>query len=195
MPLVLELPGGEGWDEVKNEFVYAPSKKLVLEHSLKAVAAWESIYKKPFLGKQIAGSEFAQYIICMIVEGSADINDLAFITQSEVTRITDYINDPASATVITEKQMREAQLKASRKNKGGRVTKPKDIITSEIIYYWMIEAGIPFSCDTWNLNRLMTLIQVINLKEQGGSTMSKKDLFNQNAELNAARRAAMNSSG
>lgn len=194
MPYVLNLPGGEGWDEVKCEFVNSEPKTVTLEHSLKAVAAWEAKYKKPFLGKQISGEEFAYYILCMITNGSATRTDLAFLSQSDISGITSYIEDGQSATQITEKQMKEAEARARKKNKGA-ARKAKDIVTSEIVYYWMLEAGIPFSCDTWNLNRLMTLIQVCNLKEMGGQTMSKKDMMSQNAQLNDARRAAMNSSG
>lgn len=199
MPFFLNVPGGEGWDEEKCEFVYSEPKTLELEHSLKAVAAWEAIHKKPFVGQKIDGNEFYDYILCMITKGSATRNDLVFLSQSDVNQIMEYINDQATATKITEKQMREAQRRAAAKNKGkhgsGNVSRAKDIVTAEIIYYWMIEAGIPFSCDTWNLNRLMTLIQVVNLKEAGGTTMPKKEMMSQNAQLNAARRAAMNSSG
>ena len=71
----------------------------------------------------------------------------------------------------------------------------KQIITSELIYYWMTALNIPFECQRWHLNRLMTLIEVAGIKNQPAKKMSKKDIAAQNRSLNAARRAKMNSRG
>lgn len=197
MPYTLTLSGGEGWDEYKNEFIYTEPKTVQLEHSLKAIAAWEGKYEKEFIGHELTSDEFMDYILFMVCDNSSvSRKDLMFLTQSNLEGILTYMKAPGCATKITEKQMRDAQRRAASKSKkGANVSRPKDVINAEMIYYYMIQAGIPFSCDTWNFNRLMALIQVCNIKEAGGSTMSKDELFNQNAKLNAARRAAMNSSG
>ena len=36
---------------------------------------------------------------------------------------------------------------------------------SELIYWYMSQLGIPFECDKWNLNRLLTLIRLAAAKQ------------------------------
>ena len=75
-------------------------------------------------------------------------------------------------------------------SKGG-----KEIVTSELVYYWMVALNIPFECQKWHLNRLITLIQVCNVKNTPPKKMSKRDIMSRNAALNAARRKKYNSKG
>ena len=70
----------------------------------------------------------------------------------------------------------------------------KEIITSEIVYYWMVMYNIPFECEKWHINRLLTLIRVCTVK-MNTEKMSKKDLYAQNRALNMARRKRLGTKG
>ena len=71
----------------------------------------------------------------------------------------------------------------------------KEIITSELIYFWMISFGIPVEFQKWHLNRLLTLIRVFNVKNQPSKKMSTGEIMRNNAALNAARRKHLNTRG
>ena len=172
------------WDPTINEFVPTSSGVLMLEHSLLSISKWESKYHKSFLktvkNKQITNEEIRYYIVCMTVNNvSPDIYN--GLTKEHIDKILDYISDPMTATVIRE---------APGTGKGNMET-----ITSELIYYWMVFHDIPFECQKWHLNRLMTLIRICNVKNTPGKKMGKRDIMSQNRSLNAARRARHRSKG
>lgn len=181
--LLMEISKRTLWDSDKEIFINIESQSLQLEHSLFSVSKWESKYKKSFFkteNKTI--DETLYYINCMnVLDTVIEPTVLYSLYQSELNEISKYIEEPMTATII------------SKKNKPSR-----DIITSEIIYYWMICLEIPFECDHWHLSRLLMLIDVCGIKNeesQGKSKMSKNDVLARNAKLNASRRAAGNSKG
>ena len=83
--------------------------------------------------------------------------------------------------------------KFSKNLPGGKSSNEQ--VTAELIYYWMIALNIPFECQKWHLNKLLTLIKVCNLKSQPPKKMSKREIMNQNAAINAARRKKYNTKG
>lgn len=176
--LTIVIPETEFYDEIKNEFKVVKEQKLVLEHSLVSLSKWESKWHKPFLGKQPKTyEETIDYIRCMTVN-SVDPMAYQGITSANILQINQYIEDPMTATTI----------KDQKKGK-------EEIITAEIIYYWMVALNIPFECQKWHLNKLLTLINVVNIKNKPAKKMSKKDVVSRNASLNAARRKALHTKG
>ena len=142
------LPEKELYDEVNNKFVYLPSRELILEHSLVSISKWESKWHKSFLNTDDKSfDEVMDYIKCMCVEELEDENDLYRLSEENVSDINAYIQDSMTATTFSDF--------SDNKN-----TKSREIITSEIIYYWMIANNIPFECQYWHLNKLLTLIKV-----------------------------------
>lgn len=179
--LEIIIPETEQWDEVNQEFITSNRQILRLEHSLVSLSKWESKWKKPFLSnKEKTYEETIDYIKCMTL--TQNVNDTVYnlLDKDNIEKINKYIGDPMTATTFKE----------DPNKKGGR-----EIITSELIYYWMISLNIPFECQKWHLNRLLTLIKVCGIKNQPPKKMSKKDVMSRNAALNAARRKQMNSRG
>lgn len=179
--LTITIPATERFDEIKGEFVYTKSCTLRLEHSLISISKWESKWCKAFLGKQEkTAEEIIDYIRCMTLDTNVSDDVYSCLSQDNITKINDYIAAPMTATSF------------SGNDKG---KKNNEIITSELIYYWMVALNIPFECEKWHINRLLTLIRVCNIKNQPPKKMSKRDIMSRNAALNAARRKQMNSSG
>ena len=171
----------ELWDEEKEQFIPAKEHKLQLEHSLISISKWESKFKKVFLSsKEKTAEETLYYIKCMTLTQNVSDKVYEKLSLDNIKSINEYIDDPMTATFFSDKQIK----------KNGR-----EIITSEIIYYWMISFNIPFECQKWHLNRLLTLLKVCDLQNAPKEKMSKKQTALWNAEQNAARRAKYNTRG
>lgn len=179
--LQLIIPASEQWDEAKQEFVNTKEQTLQLEHSLISLSNWESKWHKPFLSsKNLSVEEILDYIRCMTINKNVDPNAYTSLSQDDVNKVTDYINAPMTATTFSEDR-------TSRPN--------REIITAELIYYWMIALNIPVEFQKWHLNRLLTLIRVCNIKNSPPKKMSRREIMSRNAALNAARRKQLNSRG
>lgn len=179
--LRINIPGGELWDERNNEFVFAKGQTLQLEHSLVSLSKWESKWCKPFLSSEAKTTEETiDYIKCMTVTQNVKPELYNFLTNEHITMVNDYISAPMTATTF------------SKDGPGGR---HREIVTAELIYYWMIALNIPFECQKWHLNRLLTLIRVCNIKNAPPKKMSKRQIMNRNTALNAERRRLMGTNG
>lgn len=179
--LKITIPGVEQWDEGRQEFIYAKETELCLEHSLVSVSKWESKWHKHFIGNNNLSREMLiDYVRCMTLTQNVNPDVYYGIDEPTMQVITEYIKDSHTATWFSESN----DQKYSR-----------EIITSEIIYYWMIALQIPFECQKWHLNRLLTLIRVCNEKNQPEKKMSQAEVMRRNRELNEARRRALNSKG
>lgn len=180
--LEITIPGTEEWDEDKEEFITTKETTLRLEHSLVSLSKWESRWGKPFLDSEDKTiEETLDYIRCMTLTQNVDPNVYYGLTSENVKQVEAYILAPMTATTI------------SRRN--NKTFGPKETITSELIYYWMIALNIPFECQKWHLNRLITLIEVCNIKNSPPKKLSRNELLMRNTELNAKRRKALNSKG
>jgi hypothetical protein len=171
----------EGWDETKEEFVEAKTQVLQLEHSLISLSKWESKWCKPFLSNiQKSNEEILDYIKYMTLTSNVDPDVYSHLTVENFKEIDSYINAPMTATTFSE-------------DKNGK--RNREIITAELIYYWMIALNIPFECQKWHLNRLLTLVRVCNIKNQPPKKRSRRDTASSYAAMNAARRKQLNSKG
>lgn len=180
--LEIDIPDREYYDERLQEFVYLKGQKLVLEHSLVSLSKWESKWKKPFLSKdKKTYEESADYVRCMTISKNVDPTVYSGLDQATFNKISDYIDDSMTATWFSEND----------KKKGGR----GPVVTSELIYYWMIAFNIPFECQKWHLNRLLTLIKVCEIKNAPSKKMKKRDIYARNRALNAARKHSLGTNG
>ena len=180
--LQLSIPlSPEGWDPEKEEFIEPKTVTLQLEHSLVSISKWESTWNTPFLAKKsLTVDEIIDYVKCMTITQNVDPDVYRYLTNDNIEQVKNYIEAPMTATTFPEE-------KNSSRN--------KEIITSEVIYYWMIALNIPFECREWHLNQLLTLIRVCNVKNAPPKKMSKQEIMSRNAALNAARRKQLNSKG
>ena len=179
--LRITIPAVEQWDEAKQEFIYTKEQTLSLEHSLVSLSKWESKWCKPFLTKQEKTfEETLDYIKCMTLTQNVDPEVYNYLTNENIKEINEYIGAPMTATYFSD----EKTSKISREQ-----------VTAELIYYWMIALNIPFECQKWHLNRLLTLIKVCSIKNQPPKKRSKKDIMSRNTALNAARRKRLNTKG
>ena len=178
--LKITLPSVELYDEVNDLFITSKEQVLQLEHSLVSLSKWESKWKKPFLTKEIkTTAETIDYIKCMTITQNMDDAVYNNVTDDNISEVQKYIESPMTATTIANMD------KAS-----------KEIVTAEIIYYWMITLAIPFEpCHKWHLDKLTTLINVCSIKNAPPKKMSRNEVISRNAALNRSRRKAMRTSG
>ena len=177
--LTLELPGEERFDEESSTFISMPPCALHLTHSLYSVSKWESVYKRSFLDSPPNTPEETMYYVECMSEEPLPGDFMRRLDRNIQVKIAEYIADGASATHLLDPPAR-----------GG----PKDSMTSELIYWYMSQFNIPYECDKWNLNRLLTLIK-LSAAKQGGSNASASATAAQRAAMNKARRARYNSKG
>lgn len=169
------------FDEENEIFINIPETKLQLEHSLLSIKKWESVWHKPFLGKEKSMEEIRDYIRCMTIpRGYVNPLIYQFMPYETIKQITDYIHDPMTATWFTS---------VEDNGRIGAQKHSKETVTAEIIYYWMITLQIPVQFEQWHLNQLLTLIRVVNEKNAPEKKVDKKTAAKQRAMLNAQRRA------
>jgi hypothetical protein len=181
--LQLIIPAKEYYDEINNEFISTKEQKLQVEHSLVSISKWEAKWGKSFLSKDPQTTpEVIDYIRCMTITQNVNPEIYNNITNENIEEISKYIKHPMSATWFNDA-------------KSTGVGSSKEIITSEIIYHWMITYTIPFECQKWHLNRLLTLIRVCDKKNAPNKKMTQSEIMSNNRRLNAERRAKSNSKG
>jgi hypothetical protein len=178
--LQLKVATAEAYDEVEGQFTDAEHYVLELEHSLLSLSKWEQQHEVPFLSTEKKTNEQVVDYIRMMFSGEVFPEDiLPHLTKAHYENINAYINAKMTATTFREQ----------------RNPPHREIVTSELIYYWMISLGIPFECETWHLNRLLTLIKVCNYKNQPKKKMTSAEAMSQQRDLNEQRRREMGSAG
>ena len=179
--LQITIPATELFDEVTQEFITTEEQTLQLEHSLTSLSKWESKWCKPFLSTvEKTYEETLDYIRCMTLTPDVDPRTYIFLTRENIEQINQYIAAPMTATTFAK----DPQARGSR-----------EIVTAELIYYWMITLNIPLECQDWHLNRLITQIRVCSIKTQPAKKMGRKEAASQQAALNAARKQKLGTRG
>lgn len=183
--LIINIPATELFNANTNEFVEIKETNLQLEHSLMSVKKWEQKWHKPFINQNRldfkTDEELLDYIRCMTIN-TVPKQVYSALTSKDIKAITDYIDNPMTATVFSNKNL------LGTGNSG-------EYITNETIYYWMIELNIPVEFQKWHLNSLMSLIRFINVKHQPKKNMNAKEAAAYRKAENARRRAKLNSKG
>lgn len=179
--LRLIIEGAELFNEETQQFSTTETAVLELEHSLLAVSKWESKYQKPFLVVgQKSRDEIYGYLRAMVLTPNADLGALDRCSQQNLNAVQAYIDSSQSATTFGSLPERRG---------------PGEVVTSELIYFWMLSFNVPFECERWHLNRLFSLLRICNIKNSKQKMMSAADISRRNAELNAKRRAELGTNG
>lgn len=180
--LNLLIPETELWDEKTEEFYNIGRQELRLEHSLVSLSKWESKWCVPFLSTNNKTEEqILDYIKCMTLNKNVKPEIYSGLTIDNMRQIKAYIDAPMTATTFNNYE-----------KKGGL---NREVITAEILYYWMLTFHIPFECEKWHINRLITLIRVCSIKNAPPKKMSKNEIMRRNSSLNASRRKKLNTRG
>jgi hypothetical protein len=186
--LKITIPGIESWDSKNQEFVYTDAVELELEHSLVSLSKWEAEWNKPFLSdEQKTTEQTIGYFRNMTLTPNVPPEIYHRLSDDHVNAVNEYIGAKMTATWFNETAKQKKPVR-------------KEVITSEIIYNWMIDLDIPFECKNWHLNQLITMIKVRNEKNAKNSPnqknkMSPREIAQRNRELNAKRKAQMGTQG
>lgn len=161
--------------------------ELKFEHSLVSLSEWEAKYETPFFapnGEDKTIAEMYSYFEFMLVSPKKKAHLVQMLSDGQMFQLAEYIQRSRTATTVREIQ----------DNRG-----PKENITSELVYYWLVAFKIPFHpTETWHLNRLLMLVKVCSFKntppkKQG--KMSKAQQIQEMRKLNEQRRAEMGTKG
>jgi hypothetical protein len=179
--LRLSIVVSEGFDESTSEFVDSEMVEVELEHSLVSLSKWESKYEKPFLDEgEKTGEELLDYIRMMITGPVPPGHVLEKLSPGNIKEIQLYISAKMTATWFSTDPSPSVN---------------REVVTAEIIYYWMIALGVPMECQHWHLNRLITLIKVCNLKNQPKKHMNRAEAAAWQSDLNQKRRMELGTTG
>jgi len=179
--LTITIVGPELYDPDTYQFAKGESTTVELEHSLVSLSKWEAKFNKSFLStKDKTNEETLWYILAMVITPEFDPEWFKYLSVDNYNAIDEYINSKQTATTFSDSKNR------------GRQT---EIITAELIYFWMITHNIPFECQFWHLDKLLTLIRVCVAKTSKPKKLTKAEMAEQTRQLNAQRRANLNTSG
>lgn len=167
---VLELKVRDGETEVVLEF----------EHSLRSLSKWESKNKTPFLSSAMkSATEMIDYFQDMLLT-KIEPSIVYRLSPEQLDDLKNYINSVQTASSVP-------------KEPNSRGT--GEIVTSELIYYWMTALKINWEAQNWHLSRLMMLIEITGYKSKPEKERSKADMLRNWNELNERNKKLFNTEG
>lgn len=172
----------EEFNEEDSSFI-TKTYPVYLEHSLVSLSKWESKYEKPFLAQDQKTEEQVLDYVSMMVLNEVPTEIFLKITNEQFQEINQYITSKMSATWFNEPE-------TAKRN--------SQVVTSELIYYWMTSYQIPWEAERWHLNRLFTLIRVFNAEKSAVEKPKKartEGLAAQRRALNEQRKKELKTSG
>jgi hypothetical protein len=179
--LTITVGANDIYDESSGTFSAQGGFELQLEHSLVSLSKWEEEFEKPFLGKgEKTRDEVLAYVRYMVLTPNPPGEFLQKLSKENLEDINAYIERKMTATWFSDQP---------------GAPPSREVITSELIYYWMTVFNIPFECETWHLNRLFTLIRIANIKQAKPKKMSRAEVAARNRELNAQRKQQLGTRG
>lgn len=179
--LIITVGAVDVYDESASQFAAQGGLELRLEHSLVSLSKWESEFEKPFLGKgDKTTEEILAYVRCMVLTSNPPEDFLQRLSKENLEAINQYVDRKMTATWFSDQPGPPAS---------------REVITSELVYYWMTVFQIPFECETWHLNRLFTLIRICNIKQAKPKKMTRAEAAARNRELNAQRKTQLGTRG
>jgi phosphoribosyl-ATP pyrophosphohydrolase len=153
---------------------------IELEHSLVSLSKWESEWQIPFLAtEQKTREQTVSYIRFMFLGDEDPEVIIPKFSEENYEAIDAYINKTMTATTFPNTKLDPA----------------RETVTAELIYYWMIALGIPFSCENWHLSRLLTLVRVCNVKNSKSEKVDRRQSAADRRALNEERRRQLNTKG
>ena len=174
--LPIHIKEEELFDESTKQFIRVKEENLKLEHSLISISKWEERWRKPFLtNKPKTKEELDSYISCMSITNEIGNETIRRISYKDMQRISDYIEAKLTATWFSKVEEHKH--------------KTNEQVTSELIYYWMFSYGIPKECEKWHLSRLLTLIEIYQVKNEPEKKRSQSEIMEYHRQQNALRRA------
>lgn len=186
--ITITVPKREVFD-TENQIFYRVDHEttIQLEHSLISLQKWESKWHVPFLydKTQKTFEQTIDYIRCMCVTPNVKEDVFYCIPPSEMQRISEYIHDPMTATWFRDDKKNQDPLNKPK----------KEIVTAEIIYYWMITLNIPSEYKKWHLNQLLTLIRVINVKNTPQKKRPRREILEEYKAINEENKKKFNTKG
>ena len=179
--LIIKVGEKELFDPETETFFHTKPITIRMEHSLISISKWESHWEKPFLRtegvvKGMSGYAEELYYIKFMILGTVPDNIPEILFHSHLLEIREYISKKYTATVV--------------RREGPKRAPSRQIITTELVYYWMIKFGIPMECEKWHFNRLLMLIDVCNIKDtpQKDNKMTGQEAANYMNRVNTERR-------
>jgi hypothetical protein len=176
MPITIEIPGRDLWNEQENCFETVSPISVEMEHSLASLSKWEQKHEKAFLGhEKKTAEETFDYFKAMVITPNFPMDRLDYLTEENFEQIQNYIEAKMTATTFRETPDRPGH---------------REKITAEIIYYWMNALNIPLEWENRHLSALFTMIKVVNAKNAPQKKRSRREVMDEHRSLNEQRRAA-----